>query len=100
MKVFGRLLANQLAEYLENYELLNRIQFDLQSKKSSTDIALYFILKNEHIDNRGFLTNRKHFVKMWIDFSEKITLNFSFLKETVLESLFLIFVNNFQKAGR
>ena len=42
-KVFERLLRNQLVEYLEKYALLNRKQFGLQSRKSSTDAVLYFI---------------------------------------------------------
>ena len=44
-KVFGRLLLNQLVEYLEKFALLNKKQFGFQSRKSSTDAVLYFIEK-------------------------------------------------------
>ena len=44
-KVFERLLLNQLVQYPEKLALLNKKYFDFHSRKSSTDVVLYFIEK-------------------------------------------------------
>ena len=86
-KVFERLLLNQLVEYLEKLALLNKKYFDFHSRKSSTDVVLYFIEKivGNKADNGTdavFLDLAKAFNSISHEISLKKAENFNFSQST------------------
>ena len=88
-KVVERLLLNQLLEYLEKFALLNKKQFGLQSRKSSTDAVFYFIEKiignMQDNDTVGvFLDLAKAFISISHEIFLKKTENFNLSQSTIL----------------